>query len=106
MVGIGFLGLYRFSIANTLSSSTQVGYGPLLTDPKGIFNLPKGFTYQIISVQGTKMSDGLLVPGKGDGMATFKGKNNRTILIRNHEIIPNDREEWTLWERTMNCYQQ
>lgn len=36
------------------------------------------------------MSDGFLVPGKGDGMATFKGKNNTTILIRNHENVSND----------------
>lgn len=90
MVGIGFLGLSRFSVANTLTSNTQAGYGPLITDPKGVLNLPKGFTYQIISRQGSTMSDGLLVPGKGDGMAAFKGKNNRTILIRNHENVPND----------------
>ena len=90
MVGIGFLGLYKYSEANAVATSAQVGYGPLLDDPKGIFNLPKGFTYQIISKQGSTMSDGLLVPGKGDGMATFKGKNNRTILIRNHENTSND----------------
>ena len=85
MVGLGFLGLYKFSIAKDLPSSEDIGYGPLLPDPNGIFNLPKGFTYQIISKQGSTMSDGLLVPGKGDGMATFTAKNNRTIIIRNHE---------------------
>ena len=74
MVGLGFLGLYKFSIAEGLPSSADVGYGPLLPDPNGIFNLPKGFTYQIISKQGSTMSDGLLVPGKGDGMATFMAK--------------------------------
>ena len=92
MVGVGFLGLYKFSSADALPSPTQAGYGPLVTDPKGIFNLPQRFTYQIISKQGNTMSDGLFVPGKGDGMATFKGKNNRTILIRNHENTPNDFE--------------
>src|SRR5690348_5515818 len=90
MVGLGFLGLYKFSVARELPSSDNVGYGPLLPDPKGLFNLPKDFTYQIISKQGTTMSDGLLVPGKPDGMATFRAKNNRTILIRNHENTPND----------------
>jgi secreted PhoX family phosphatase len=89
-VGIGFLGLYRFSVAKTLTTSAQVGYGPLTTDPKGIFNLPKGFSYHVISRQGSTMNDGLLVPGKGDGMAAFKGNNNRTILIRNHENVPGD----------------
>lgn len=90
MVGIGFLGLYKFSAAQGLPTSNGVGYGPLLPDPDGIFNLPKGFTYQIISKQGNAMSDGLLVPGKPDGMATFKAKNNRTIIIRNHENTAND----------------
>ena len=85
MIGLGFLGLYKFSIADGLPHSNDVGYGPLLPDPKGVLNLPKGFTYQIISKQGNTMSDGLLVPGKADGMATFKGKNSRTIIIRNHE---------------------
>jgi len=85
MVGLGFLGLYKFSEGHELKHSAEVGYGPLLPDPKGVFNLPKGFTYKIISKQGSTMSDGLLLPGKGDGMATFQAKNNRTILIRNHE---------------------
>ncbi len=92
MVGVGFLGLFKYATANTslLPAAAEYGYGPLLRDPKGIFNLPKGFRYQIISKQGAPMSDGLLVPGKGDGMATFVGENNRTILIRNHENMPDD----------------
>lgn len=90
MVGLGFLGLYKYSIAEHLQAPNNVGYGPLLPDPKGIFNLPKGFTYQIISRKGSTMSDGLLVPGKPDGMATFRAKNNRTIIIRNHENTSND----------------
>jgi uncharacterized protein len=90
MVGIGFLGLYRYAVASPLKEASQSGYGPLVKDPKGIFNLPKGFTYQVISKQGTPMADGFVVPGKGDGMATFKGKNNSTIIIRNHENVPND----------------
>ncbi|WP_247232299.1 alkaline phosphatase PhoX [Telluribacter sp. SYSU D00476] len=65
-----------------------VGYGPLLPDPHGLLNLPKGFTYQIISRQGETMSDGLLVPGLPDGMGTFRGTNGKTILIRNHELSP------------------
>ncbi|MDH4090303.1 MAG: PhoX family protein [Cyclobacteriaceae bacterium] len=92
MVGIGFLGLYKYAVADAsvIPAEPGYGYGPLIPDRKRIFNLPKGFSYQIISKQGTPMSDGLLVPGKGDGMATFTGNNDRTILIRNHENIPND----------------
>lgn len=34
------------------------------------------------------MDDGLLMPDKPDGMATFPGRNGRIILIRNHELLP------------------
>jgi uncharacterized protein len=64
------------------------GYGPLMPDPKGILNLPKGFSYTIISKKGDKMNDGFLVPGKADGMASFPGKKGRVILVRNHENNP------------------
>jgi len=66
------------------------GYGPLLEDPEGIVNLPQGFSYKIISRQGDMMKDGFLVPGKADGMATFAVPDGRVIIIRNHEVSPND----------------
>lgn len=59
------------------------GYGPLVN--KGHLWLPQEFNYQIISVQGTVMSDGQITPGIFDGMAAFPGRNGNTILIRNHE---------------------
>lgn len=34
------------------------------------------------------MSDGLLTPGRPDGMATFPGTGGKVILIRNHELMP------------------
>lgn len=96
VVSLGFLGLHHF-IANPLSAMTvgdqPVGYGPLQPDPAGMLNLPKGFTYKIISRRGEKMSDGFLVPGRADAMATFAGPRGRIILVRNHEISPGDREE-------------
>lgn len=60
--------------------------GPLQPDPNGIFDLPGGFSYSIISRAGTTMSDGLYLPGRPDGMAAFPGNNGKTILIRNHEM--------------------
>lgn len=87
-VSLGFLGLYHF-INNPIKASEKatgkVGYGPLKADPKNLIELPKGFSYRIISTQGNKMSDGLLVPGKPDGMATFFQDEDRTLVIRNHE---------------------
>lgn len=63
-------------------------YGPLVQDPAGIFDLPEGFTYKVISRAGEAMSDGLLTPDKPDGMATFPGSRGRVILVRNHELMP------------------
>ncbi|MEU6039329.1 alkaline phosphatase PhoX [Actinomadura sp. NPDC047616] len=62
------------------------GYGPLVPDPKGQLDLPKGFSYTTISAQGDTIKDGVLVPGKHDGTATFKGpRPGITRLVRNHE---------------------
>eukprot|EP00913_Durusdinium_trenchii_P028312 g26540.t1 len=37
---------------------------------------------------GGEMSDGFRIPGQPDGMATFAGPRGTTILIRNHELEP------------------
>ena len=62
------------------------GYGPLLPDPAGILDLPKGFSYRVISALGDRMDDGEPVPDAADGMGAFAGSNGRIILVRNHEI--------------------
>ncbi len=72
--------------------NVPLDYGPLVKDPAGVFDLPQGFGYRVISTQGEVMSDGLLVPGKHDGMAAFSGENGRVIIVRNHEIVPTDKE--------------
>ena len=59
------------------------GYGPL--ENKGDIWLPADFDYQVISRQGTTMSDGNPTPGIFDGMGAYPGSNGTTILIRNHE---------------------
>jgi uncharacterized protein len=66
----------------------SIGYGPLIKDPQGIIDLPKGFRYRIISRAGQQMSDGSAVASHYDGMAAFGGKNGTTILVRNHELYP------------------
>ncbi|MEC9373920.1 MAG: alkaline phosphatase PhoX [Planctomycetota bacterium] len=68
------------------------GYGPLIPDPRGLFDLPEGFAYHVISRTGERMDDGLLVPARHDGMAAFPGPDGLTILVRNHEIEPAQRE--------------
>src|SRR5690606_15407672 len=92
---LGFMGLYQFvnPLAAKSALSNTAGYGPLIKDPKGILNLPKGFTYQIISQRGDKMADGLLLPGLADGMGAFQGRNGRAIVVRNHENNPEALEQ-------------
>jgi len=99
-VALGFAGLQstlaRGAIAELMGSSGSsgaVGFGPMLKDPDGILDLPKGFSYHIISPMGATMDDGLIVPGKHDGMASFPFMNDdgsvdtgRCIIVRNHEI--------------------
>ncbi len=96
-IALGFTGLQKMLALNdfesVLSSGTslasqkiKLGFGPLIKDPKGILDLPKGFSYKIISKHGVLMNDGLIVPALADGMAAFPGENGRTILIRNHEV--------------------
>ncbi len=63
-------------------------FGALQSDPNGLFDLPEGFNYKIISNFGDQMDDGLFVPHRPDGMATFPGPDGLTILIRNHEVNP------------------
>jgi secreted PhoX family phosphatase len=69
-----------------LNEQLEYGYGPLRRDRKKILDLPKGFSYKIISKGGDKMDDGFYVPYLADGMGTFKGPDGLTILLRNHEI--------------------
>lgn len=89
-IALGFTGLHSLMGCTGTNpgsaSSIPNGFGPLVPDPDQVFDLPKGFSYTIISRFGDKMDDGLLVPHRADGMATFPGPNNSTIVVRNHEI--------------------
>lgn len=82
--GLSLTGLAR-SLANPQDRVISP-YGDLIPDPKGILDLPKGFSYQIISKRGSVMSDGFKLPGMPDGMAAFSGTGEKIIIIRNHEL--------------------
>ena len=84
-VSLGFSGLNTFAF-NPDNDLLIEGYGKLIG--KGILKLPANFDFKIIAEKGSPMNDGLLIPGRGDGMGTFQGKNDRVILIRNHENSP------------------
>lgn len=70
------------------SGAAQPRFGELRPDPDGILDLPEGFSYTIVAEAGQHMDDGLLVPGRADGMAAFDGGNGSIILVCNHENWP------------------
>jgi len=69
------------------------GYGELVPDPAGLFDLPEGFTYEVISTVGDAMTDGLVAPGDFDGMACFARADGKWVLVRNHELNPDEIEK-------------
>ncbi|HYO24243.1 MAG TPA: alkaline phosphatase PhoX [Lacipirellulaceae bacterium] len=94
LYSLGFLALRRCvqtasaAGAEALAPRPDLGYGPLVADPEELLDLPRGFAYKIVSRAGDAMDDGLFVPGKADGMATFAGPDGLAIIVRNHELLP------------------
>ena len=86
--GIAFSGALSELFTGTAAAQGtggSSGYGPLVPDPDGVLDLPKGFTYKILSREGDKLKSGEgKVPSNCDGMAAFAGKGS-TWLVRNHE---------------------
>ena len=68
----------------------DAGYGPLIEDSAGLLDLPRGFHYRVVQSVEDRLSNGAPVPGDFDGMIAIDGPGNSTILVRNHELRPND----------------
>ena len=68
----------------------SAGYGPLIEDPGGLIDLPRGFRYRLVQSVEDTLSSGAPVPGDFDGMVAIGGPGNSTVLVRNHELRPND----------------
>jgi secreted PhoX family phosphatase len=76
------------------------GFGPLKSDPHGLLDLPAGFQYQAMSMGmlgktddprfSGKLDNADFVPALHDGMGVFRGPRGVTILVRNHELDPED----------------
>jgi secreted PhoX family phosphatase len=72
--------------ASAAGKGEAYGYGPLVPDPKGVLDLPEGFSYKALSAEGDVISGNVRVPGRHDGTATFAGSRKDTVrLVRNHE---------------------
>lgn len=61
------------------------GRGRLLPDPAGLLDLPREFSYRIVSEVGDPLRGGGLVPDAFDGTGAFAARRGRTFLVRNHE---------------------
>ena len=63
-----FAGYARLAAAQETEDAEETyrnevfGYGPLVVDRNGLFDLPEGFAYRVVSQAGETMSDGLYVP--------------------------------------------
>ena len=96
--GMAFTGFARAARADMSPADVEAdpyvnevaGYGPLKTDAFGLFDLPDGFSYTVVSRAGEPMSDGLVTPYKMDGMGCFPLDQDRVVLVRNHELKPTD----------------
>ena len=91
--GTAFTTLQLFN-TRTLAYTGNSGL-PLIPDPGGIIDLPKGFRYSVVSRTGGTMSDGFFRPGRPDGMACFPHPEDvdKCILLRNHENFPDMTED-------------
>jgi secreted PhoX family phosphatase len=77
-------GCVRTGLGSTAALAAP--YGPLVSDPDGLIDLPAGFTYRVISSLGEAMSDGGTVPDRADGMGCFDLGGGKLALVRNHEL--------------------
>ncbi|MFI6877330.1 PhoX family protein [Streptomyces sp. NPDC050400] len=85
-VGITFAGALSELFAGSAAAQGKSGYGPLVPDPAGLLDLPKGFRYKVLSREGEPLrSNEGKVPSNHDGMAAFAGRHGRVHLVRNHE---------------------
>ena len=92
LTAIAFAGLARHGYAQMPppSKNEVFGYGPLVRDPNSLIDLPKDFSYRVISRFGNLMDDGYVVPSAGDGMGAFAYGKGKVALVRNHELSRGD----------------
>ncbi|MEU2280874.1 alkaline phosphatase PhoX [Streptomyces sp. NPDC013178] len=87
-VGIAFSGALSELFTGTAAAHDlgHTGYGPLVPDPHGLLDLPKGFRYRVLSREGDPLRSGEgPVPSNHDGMTALPGRHGHVHLVRNHE---------------------
>lgn len=87
-------GLTAAKPAGAAALASRSGYGPLVTDPGGLIDLPRGFQYTVLQRGGnntpddvaTRYDDGQKLAGDADGAASFAIGGGQTALVTNHEL--------------------
>src|SRR4051794_20536439 len=89
--GVGILAVGDFATilgagpAGASARAHGVDLGPLVPDPAGILDLPRDFSYRVVSRAGDALSGGGITPGRHDGTASFEGPHGGIRLVQNHE---------------------
>jgi len=89
-VGLAFAGCRHLLTRTNTQAHSLLPACKFVGTPDRYLDLPEGFSCHAFSPVGEEMDDGLLVPGKHDGMAAFAGSRGRVILMRNHELHARD----------------
>ncbi len=81
----------RTSDRQQLRRDCSPDYGPLYpakdrTTGLPLLELPRGFEYLTFGWTGDVMSDGIPTPGAHDGMASYRRRDGKVTVIRNHEV--------------------
>ncbi len=100
LTGTAFAGLLGACTTTTPAGppGRPRAYGALQPDPQGLIDLPRGFSYRVISAYGDRMDDGCLVPDYCDGMGAFDLGGGQVALVRNHELQPHQVDRGALRE--------
>ncbi|MCC5782843.1 Tat pathway signal sequence domain protein [Kocuria sp. CCUG 69068] len=87
-LGFAFAGagsLAPFARPANAATRNAVGYGTLVSDPKGILALPEGFSYKLLARSGQTPTAEGTHPSDPDGMGVFEAPDGGSVLICNHE---------------------
>ena len=68
---VPFFGFGKLVESLSAASSNSILNPKLTLDPKSIMDLHPALKYQVISKEGSIMSDGFKIPGLADGMGSF-----------------------------------
>lgn len=104
LAGAAFGGLASFAGASAIALAQDVKplpVGPLVADPLGVLDLPRGWSYRVISRFGDKMDDGHVVADNADGMGCIPLGGSKVALVRNHELSIHDKAKGSFGDKTI-----